>query len=97
MLGDLRGKIFGHRALLREGRAGILQACGVIHQQPCGLKLRGHLGKLELHALKFGNGFAKLPALLGIRDGRMQGPWARPTICAPMPIRPSLSVSIATL
>jgi hypothetical protein len=63
-----------HGSLLREGLAGVLQARGVVYQQPGGLKLRGHLGKLELHALELGNGFAKLPTLLGIGNRGLQGP-----------------------
>ena len=97
MLGHLRRKVLGHGSLLRKGLASVLQACGVVHQQPGRLQLRGHIGKLELHTLELGNGLAKLPALLGICDSSLQGPWAKPTICAPMPIRPSFNVSIATL
>ena len=74
MLGHLRRKVLGHGSLLRKGLASVLQACGVVHQQPRCLKLRGHLGKLELYALELGNRLAELPALLGIRDSSLQGP-----------------------
>src|SRR5262249_39756425 len=45
---DLRRQVLGHGTLLQKGLPGVFQTCGVIHQQPCGLELCGHLVQLEL-------------------------------------------------
>ena len=51
---------------------GIAQAGGVVHQQARGLHFGGHLGQLELHALKFADGLAELLALARVGDGVFQ-------------------------
>src|SRR5215210_5354865 len=52
-LGRARRIELGHRGFLDERLSGIFQPCRVIDHQARGFKLCGHLGELELHALKF--------------------------------------------
>jgi hypothetical protein len=47
--------------------------------------------------LELGQALPELDALLGVADRGVEGGLADPSICAPMPIRPSFKVSIAIL
>src|SRR3954469_305110 len=62
-LGDLGSEELGHRSLFDEVHTGILHAGAVINHEAGGLEFSGHLGDLELYALKFGDGLAELLAL----------------------------------
>ena len=51
---------------------GVFHARRVVNHQPRGFQLRGHLGKLKLHALKLIDRFAKLLALAGVSNCRVE-------------------------
>ena len=65
--------------------------------QPRGFDVHCHFGQLKLHGLELGDRLAELLALLGVAGGVAPGALGRPSICAPMPMRPSLRVSMAIL
>ncbi|MNG07471.1 hypothetical protein D3C84_907730 [compost metagenome] len=59
------GEALGHGAPGALVRAAAVQLVGgLAHQQPGGGQLGGHVGEAKLHALEFGDGAAKLLALL---------------------------------
>jgi hypothetical protein len=84
-------------ASCRNGLPRVLEPRGVVDHQPRRLELGGHLRELELHALELGDALAELLALLHVRTVASSAPCATPIICAPMPMRPSFSVSMAIL
>merc|ERR1719270_349621 len=51
-LRHLRGLQLGHRGLLHEGKAVLLQTGGVVDEDPGGLDLHGGARVLELHTLE---------------------------------------------
>ena len=53
---SLRSVVFGHRRLLLEGLAAVLQSSSVVHQQACGLHVCGQPSLLVLHCLRGGGG-----------------------------------------
>ncbi len=70
---------------------------GRVDQVLGGVHLGVHIRQLELGVLELADGLAELDALLGVLDGLVQAPSARPRAWAAMPIRPPSRVSMAIL
>ena len=83
---------------MRDVVAGVLEPRRVVDHEPRAFELRARLRELELDSLKVGERLPELRALLHVlgRGARARRA-ATPIICAPMPMRPSFSVSIAIL
>ena len=78
--------------------ARVLEPGRVVDHEACRLEVGRHLGELELHALELRDRLAELLALLHVRGrGLERAASPTPIIWAPMPMRPSFSVSIAIL
>ncbi len=93
----LRSEVFAHGGFGQEGAAGVMQPSSVVNHQARGFDIHGHFSQLKLDALKFRDGAAELFTLLSIGERVIERPLRETSICAPMPMRPSFSVSIATL
>jgi hypothetical protein len=87
---------FAIAASFRNGRPPP-QPRRVEHQQPRRFDVGGHPRQVELHALKRRDRLPELPPLLHVGQRVRSAAPASPVICAPIPIRPSFSVSIAIL
>ena len=77
--------------------ASILEPRAVVDHEAGRLEVGGHLRQLELHRLELGDRLPELPPFLHVLRGRFERASRDPSICAPMPMRPSFRVSIAIL
>ena len=91
------GVHFGHGRRFAVRFPGAFQPSGPVREQPRRLDTRRHVRQFELNRLKLADRPAELLPLFGIRHRVSSAPWAIPTACAAMPVRPPSSVIIAIL
>ena len=94
---DVRGVHLRHGGLHTVRRVLLLQLRRGVDEEPGAAQLGCHICQLEGDALLGRDGLAELDALLGMLNACSNAPWAMPSACAAMPMRPPSSVDMAIL
>ena len=69
--GELRACELCHGRVLPERLSPVLQASGLVYEQPCGLDPRCHVGQLERDALEATDGLTELTPFPRVAQGHL--------------------------